>query len=112
VSVSKWDINGSKTVVMDVVGFACVSLGSSTVQLHDSLGRRRAYACSDAGFSSRNGGLVLRNILLKNSVLLRVFLSAKGLNAKDIHKEVFPVHGGNCGIKWLTTGSRNFLKDV
>jgi hypothetical protein len=25
---------------MDVIGFLCVSLGSSTVQLHDSLGRK------------------------------------------------------------------------
>jgi hypothetical protein len=27
---------------MDVIGFLCVSLGSSTVKLHDSLGTRRA----------------------------------------------------------------------
>jgi hypothetical protein len=25
-----------------------------------------------------------------------VFLWAKGLNAKDIHKEMFPVYGGKC----------------
>jgi hypothetical protein len=24
------------------------------------------------------------------------FLSAKGLNAKDVHKEKFPVYGGRC----------------
>jgi hypothetical protein len=24
------------------------------------------------------------------------FLCAKGLNAKDIHKEMFPVYGGKC----------------
>jgi hypothetical protein len=24
------------------------------------------------------------------------FLWAKGLNAKDIHKEMFPLYGGNC----------------
>jgi hypothetical protein len=41
---------------MDVIGFLCVSLGSSsTVQLHDSLGSRRACACSEAGFGSQNG---------------------------------------------------------
>jgi hypothetical protein len=40
---------------MDVIGCPCVSLGSSTVQLHESLGSRRACACSDAGFSSQNG---------------------------------------------------------
>jgi hypothetical protein len=30
---------------MDVIGFLYVSLGSSTVQLHDSLGSRRACPC-------------------------------------------------------------------
>jgi hypothetical protein len=39
---------------MDVIGFLCVSLGSNTVQLIDSLGSRRACACSEAGFS-KNG---------------------------------------------------------
>jgi hypothetical protein len=27
---------------------------------------------------------------------VRIFLCAKGLNAKDIHKEMFPVYGGKC----------------
>jgi hypothetical protein len=35
-TVSEKVTNGSKTAVMDVIGFLCVSLGSSTVQLHDS----------------------------------------------------------------------------
>jgi hypothetical protein len=30
---------------MKVIGFLCVLLGSSTVQLHDSLGSRSACAC-------------------------------------------------------------------
>jgi hypothetical protein len=47
--------SGSKTAVMDVIGFLCVLLGTSTVQLHDSLGSRRSWACSEAGFSSQNG---------------------------------------------------------
>jgi hypothetical protein len=34
--------------------------------------------------------------LLKISVLFCVLLWAKGLNAKDIHKEMFPVYGGKC----------------
>jgi hypothetical protein len=37
--VSKED---SKTAVMKAIGFVCVSLGSSTVQLHDNPGSRRA----------------------------------------------------------------------
>jgi hypothetical protein len=40
---------------MDVIGFLCVSLGSSTIQIHDSLGSRRACACSEAGLNSENG---------------------------------------------------------
>jgi hypothetical protein len=47
--------NGSKTAVMDEIGFLCVSLGSSTVKFHASLGSRRKYTCSEAGFSSKNG---------------------------------------------------------
>jgi hypothetical protein len=47
--------NGSQTAVMDVTGFLCVSLGSSTVQLHDSLSSRRACVCSEDGFSNQNG---------------------------------------------------------
>jgi hypothetical protein len=38
-----------------LIGFVCVSLGSSTVQLHDSLASRSARAYSEAGFSSQNG---------------------------------------------------------
>jgi hypothetical protein len=41
------------------------------------------------------------------------FLWAKGLDAKDIHKEMFPVYGGKClSRKLFTLGLRNFLKDV
>jgi hypothetical protein len=39
---------------MDVRDFLYVSLGSSTVKLHENLGSRRACACSEAGFSSQN----------------------------------------------------------
>jgi hypothetical protein len=53
--VNKQDINGSKTAVMDAIIFLYVSLSSSTVHLHDSLGSRRACSCSEAGFGSQNG---------------------------------------------------------
>jgi hypothetical protein len=42
--------------IMDLIGFLCVSLGSSIVQLHDSLRTRRSCAYSEAGISSQNGG--------------------------------------------------------
>jgi hypothetical protein len=44
-----------RLAVMDVMGFIYVSLGSSTAQLHGSLGTRRVFAYSVAGFSSQIG---------------------------------------------------------
>jgi hypothetical protein len=44
---------------MDVIDFLCVSLGSSIVQLHESLGSRRACARSEIGFSNQNGDRAL-----------------------------------------------------
>jgi hypothetical protein len=42
-----------------------------------------------------------------------VFLWAKGLDAKDIHKEMFVFMVGSvCRLKRFTTGSRNSLGDV
>jgi hypothetical protein len=76
---------------MDVICFLCVSLGSSTVQLHDSLGSRRAYACPEAGFSSQNGDHAWR-VYYQRVAFCRAFLWAKGLNARDAHNELFPVH--------------------
>jgi hypothetical protein len=76
---------------MDVIGFLCVSLGSSRVQLHDSLGSRRACACSVAGFSSQNGDRVW-GVLHRIAAFCFVFLWVKDLNAKDIHRETFPVY--------------------
>jgi hypothetical protein len=46
---------GSEAAVMDVPCFLCVSLGSSTVQLHDSLGSRYACANSGASFGIQSG---------------------------------------------------------
>jgi hypothetical protein len=39
---------------------------------------------------------VLEGVLTKSSILLCVLLWAKELNAKDFHKEMFPVYGGKC----------------
>jgi hypothetical protein len=63
------------------------------VQLHDNLGSRRACACSEAGFSSRNGD---RECTTEDQRSVVRFSCVKGLNAKDIHKEMFPVCGGKC----------------
>jgi hypothetical protein len=89
--------NGSKTAVMEVIGFLCVSLGSSTIQLHDGVGSRRACACtcSEAHFSSQNGDRT-SGVNYRREASYCNFLWAKGLNVKDIHKEMFSVYGGKC----------------
>jgi hypothetical protein len=48
-----------------------------------------------AGFSSENG-TVLEDCSTEEQRSVVSFLWAKGLNAKDIHKEMFPVYGGKC----------------
>jgi hypothetical protein len=102
---------------MDEIGFLYyVSLGGSTAQLHDNLGRgpdghclgytwiffeitnlgnRRACTCSEAGFSSQNEDRAW-GIYYRRTAFCCAILRAKGLNAKDIHKEMFPVYGGKC----------------
>jgi hypothetical protein len=80
---------------MDVTGFLSASLSSNTVQLHDSLVSRHACAYSEAGFSSQNGDHVSGCTTEGQHSVVR-FLWAKKLNAKDIHKEMFPIYGGKC----------------
>jgi hypothetical protein len=51
---------------------------------------------------------VLGDILPK-SVFRYVFLWAKGLNTRDIHKEMFPVYGGKClSCKVVHSGFEKF----
>jgi hypothetical protein len=51
----------------------------------------------------------LRSVLPKSSVLLCVILWARGLNAKDIHKKMFPVYGAKCfSRERFTTGWQTF----
>jgi hypothetical protein len=81
--------NGSKTAVMHVIGFLGVSLGSSIIQLHDSLGCRGA--CSKAGFSSQNGD---RRAAFSRAGFF--FGRQKDSMQRIIHKVMFPVYGGKC----------------
>jgi hypothetical protein len=56
---------------------------------------------------------VLEKCTIEGQRSVMHILWAKGPNAKDIHKEIFPVYGGKClSRKWFTTGSRCSLKDV
>jgi hypothetical protein len=80
---------------MDVIDFLCVSLSRSTVQLHDSLGSRRACAYSEAGFNSQLATVLEEYNTDEQRSVVRL-LWAKGFNTVDIHREMFPVYGGKC----------------
>jgi hypothetical protein len=60
-----------------------------------SLGSRRAYTFSEAGFSSQNGDSTWR-VFYRRAAFSCAFLWAKGLNVKDIHKQMFRVYDGKC----------------
>jgi hypothetical protein len=83
---------------MDAIGFLCVSLGSSTVKLHDSLGSGHPSARSEAGFSSQNVDHA-SGVYYQRVAFFCTFLWAKGLSVKDIYKEMFSVYGGKCLLR-------------
>jgi hypothetical protein len=80
---------------MDVMGSLCVSVDSSTVQLHDNLGNRRVCTCSETGFSSQNGDHSW-GVFYRSATFCCAFLWIKRLKVKNIHKEMFLVCGGKC----------------
>jgi hypothetical protein len=52
-------------------------------------------------------------IIEEQRSVVRFFLWSKGLNAKDIHKEMFPLYGGRClSRKSVHNWVENSLKDV
>jgi hypothetical protein len=90
--------NGSKTTVMDVVSPLRVSLDSSTAQLHDSLGSRNACTIFRIQrlISVVKIATVLEICTAEEQRYVVLFFWAKGLNAKNIHKECFSIYGGKC----------------
>jgi hypothetical protein len=80
---------------MDVIDFLCVSLGSSTVQLHCSLGSWRACACSEAGFSTQNGDRAWGVYYRRTQFCCAVFVG-ETTHCKYILKEMFPIYGWKC----------------
>jgi hypothetical protein len=97
---------------MDIIGFLCVSLDSSAVQLHDSPVSRCACTSSKAGLNSQNGDSAWWVYYKIWRSVVRYILE-KWVNASGIHKETFPVYGGTSfHVKHLTTGSRNSHKNI
>jgi hypothetical protein len=89
---------------MNVRGFLCVSVGSSTVQLHDSLGNRGPCACSVAGFIIQNG--VLGEHSTEEHRCVVCFCEQKDSMQRIFIKNFFFFTVGSvCRVKLFTTGS-------
>jgi hypothetical protein len=98
---------------MDIIRFLCVSLGSSTVELHDSPGSRRACACWKAGFSSQNDDRALGEYYRRAAFYCTFFCEQKDSMLRIFIKKCFLFTVGSvCLVNWFTTWSRNSLKDV
>jgi hypothetical protein len=103
--------SGSKTVAMDVRGFLCVSLCSSRVQRYDSLGRRCACACSEAGFSCQNGDSVW-DVYYRRAEMYYAFFGVQNDSMQRIFINkcfLFTVESV-CRVKHSTTKSRKVEK--
>jgi hypothetical protein len=97
---------------MDVIDFLCVSLGSSTVQLHDSVGSRSACACSEDGFNSQNA-TVLEDCTIEDERPFTLFCGQKDSLQRIFIKKCFLFKVGSvCRVRRFTTRSRNSLTEV
>jgi hypothetical protein len=91
-----------------VLGSLCVSLGSSTVQLHDSLGSRRSYACSEAGFNSQNGNRAWGVYYEQQRSVVRFYGQKDSMQRIFIKKRFLYTVGSVCRVKWFTAGWQMF----
>jgi hypothetical protein len=103
---------------MDVIGFLYVSPGSSTVQLRDSLGSRRACRCSKDGFNSQNGDHRMVSVV-KMATVLEAYTTEEqrsfvpffygqndSMQRIFIKKYFLFTVGSICRVKPYTNGSR------
>jgi hypothetical protein len=94
---------------MDAIGFLYVSLGSSTVQLHDSLGSRRAWEFSEPSFSSQNDDSTLGLYQRRAAFCCEFFCGKKVSRQRIIIKKYVLFTVGNvCRVKRFTTGLQMF----
>jgi 23S rRNA maturation mini-RNase III len=98
---------------MDLIGFLCVSLNSSTAQLHDSLGSRRACACSEAGFSNQIGDRAWGFYYRRARFCCVCLCGQKDSIQRILIKKYFLFTVGSIyRVRRFTTRSRSSLKDV
>jgi hypothetical protein len=94
---------------MDVTGLLCVSLGSSTVQLHGSVGSWRACACSEAGFGIQNGDGAWGCTTEEQRSVVRFFCGQKDSMQRIFIKIYFLFTVGSvCRLRRFTTGWQTF----
>jgi hypothetical protein len=94
--------------VMDVIRFLCVSLGSSTVQLHCNVGSRRACACSKASFSTQNGDRDW-GVYYRRSVFVVRFCGQKDAMQRILIKKCFLFTVGSVfRVKLFTAGWQTY----
>jgi hypothetical protein len=107
--VSRYVTNGSKSAVMDVIGFLCVPLGSSTVQLHNSLGSRCACSCSEVGFSRQNGDRAWGVYYWRAAFCCTFFCGQNDSMQRMFIKKCFLFMVGSvCRVKLFTTEWQTF----
>jgi hypothetical protein len=108
-SVSKYVTRGSKTAVMDVIVFLCVSPGSSTIQLHDSLGSN---AHVQRLVSAVKIATLFGGVLPKSNVLLFFFSCGQmdSIQKVFIKKCFLFTVGSVCSTKGFTTRSGKFSR--
>jgi hypothetical protein len=106
--------NGSKTAAVHVAGFLCVSLCSSTIQLHNSLRSRCACicTCSEAGFSSQNGDHAWGVCYWRAAFCVLFCWQKDSMQGTFIKKCFLFMVESVCHLKRFTAGSRNYLKDI
>jgi hypothetical protein len=87
---------------MDVIGFLCVSLCSRTVQFHESLGSRRAWARPVVIMAT-----VLEVCTTEDQSSVALFCGQKNSMKRIFTKKYFLfTFGSVCRVKRFTTGSR------
>jgi hypothetical protein len=92
---------------MDVICFLYVSLDSSTVQLHGSIGSRHACTSSEAGFSSQSGDRAW-GVYYRRTELFVCFTKQKdSVRSINTNKYFLFTVGSVCPLKRFTAVSRN-----
>jgi hypothetical protein len=97
---------------MDVIGFLYVTLGSSTVQLHDSLGNAHVHVQRLVSVVKMPTVFKHCNTEEQHSVVHFFCVQKDSMQRIFIEKLFLFTVGSVCHIKRFTTVSRNSLKDV